>query len=338
MESTSYSDIEISQAWLTLIYNDLHRGTIEGKEEETILPASFPLIERICQCNTHHMNLIVAMLAETRDKYNGKGEVAATYCLADACLDIDEPRTIQAIFWICQHLGSFKDLKRWCHHLYKKNYSRYAYTIEHIVHKMNDQLYLDTCMIDPADRTNIAKWIPRERSKYGGWLYDMLVIDWCKKTRPTYMFQNIDRGTMKTFCKEYRQILSKMHREEEIIDYKVPYTMEQLVDMAYNEILYPCTIDLVKAEKEWTIHQDNCVGTRQAKNALLFLVPSSNRHHFKKQVATLCQAMMYTGKRRFVLLKEGVPVMVQYTQDNTWQEVVQDIWSYKKTTESSDTH
>lgn len=298
--------------------------------------APYDCIQRICQYSPYHMNLLLAMMAETRDKYNGKGLVAATYMLAETWLQIDELRTIHTIFWICNHLGSFKDLKWWCFHLHNTDPVRYAYTIDYIVHKMNEQLYQDMCMVDPLDRSNIAKWIPREKSKYGGWLYNKLAVDWYNKTQINAFVTPMPN----TLCKEYRKVLSKLHNEQEQEQtyYKVVYTLEELIDKTHDEIMYPCTTNHVNLEAEWQRHKEKKVGTRVAKNMLLFLLPSPNLAHFKKQVATVCQAMMYTGKRRIITLVQGSPVMTQFKSDDTWLHMVKHIWTFfKPDKEANDT-
>ena len=77
--------------------------------------------------------------------------------------------------------------------------------------------HIDTIRPDARNYiSNVAKWIPREKSKYG-WLYDKIVKQWNIIHRP-FLFENIDtiqqyEKVMK-FCKmDFRNMVSKMNKE-----------------------------------------------------------------------------------------------------------------------------
>ena len=114
------------------------------------------------------------------------------------------------------NFASWKDAKHLCHYVkYRTNIlceEQKEKLIENIVQIMNQQLYRDVILHskNPTTTTTtttnppiswIAKWIPREKSKFA-WLYECLVKNWTENFEKTY----------KNPYKNYRKILTSLNQ------------------------------------------------------------------------------------------------------------------------------
>ena len=323
---------EIIKAWIVLIYNDLHRG----KSEESRIFPSFPqFIEKISSGKQEHLWILFCLLAETRDIHNGKGEIVASYQYIEKWLEFDEDRTISALFWMCRKgISCWKDLKRICHILHKQNKKENVRIINKIVAKMNQQVYRDMWEVDPKFRSNICKWIPREGSKYGGWLYDDLALQWCKLTHQTYLLQNMNRRCMNKCRRIYRKIIAKQYQE-----YQESMKSNQIVTpiTTWEKLIEKTTIlqgiPNSKIEEEFkqgpsSSSSSKSSNYRKPKNLLPIWIPSNKSHNFDKQVVTICQTIKRTRSRRIFVL-DPIPRIVSWKETTPWAEIVHDLYKFK---------
>jgi len=303
---------EEEEEWVTMVYQDMNRDKNPGFKHKH--PS--PRIE----------SWLWVMMAETRDKIYGKGEIDAIYRWAESQIsDDDDPSQkeqekqrvmIEMVCWIARNVGCWKDIKKWCHELHKKDVTKHKGTIRALVQKMNDQLNQDVWQPDPQKRSNIAKWLPRENTQYGGWLYDDLVHDWCTRIqhRP-YLVMN--SACWKKCRGEYRRTVSNTNKE----------------NSENNTRKYPIT----KSWESWATEslrgkttQPKCfmAYAKPAKNMLVIVQPSPDKKQWLKQAITLCQAMMYTKKRDCFMLHPGKaqPQWHDYEAQETWSDVLKAIW------------
>lgn len=145
------------------------------------------------------------LIPHTRDIYVGKGERDLTYQMIIVWYNIFPKLAIYAIETICSchQIGSWKDAKYICHHIkYHTNLlgeEQKQNLIVHIVKYMNKELSEN----QNQPTSLIAKWIPREKSKFG-WLYESLVQHWIEEYE-THKPTQINTRHYKI----YRKIISK---------------------------------------------------------------------------------------------------------------------------------
>ena len=149
------------------------------------------------------------LIVYTRDIYDGKGERDLTYNMIMVWYKHFPSLAMYIFEKICSKFGSWKDAKYLCHFI-KHNANHFLSEekqekcLENIIQIMNTQLHNDI-----TNRNNlslIAKWIPREKSKFG-WLYECLVKNWNQKEKEkTY------QPSYKIY-KKYRKILTSLNRK-----------------------------------------------------------------------------------------------------------------------------
>ena len=311
----------ITQSWITMIYNDMHR------KPDAALPPYYFILNTICKNNPHYMNLLFCIIAETRDYQMGRGEAECIFPLVEMWMEYNAGYTIDALFnMYASGIGCWKDLKKWCHDMHKRDRVKYAPAIQRIVEKMNEQLYADAVEPDANKRSNIAKWIPREKSKYGGWLYDELAADWC---RP-YSVYNMNMNKCR---RDYRRVLSAMHAQAmphektlQQVQLKAAEPMEKLVKKTTQCFGF----EVQGIEEAWHSCMYSVV-QQDAKNMLIVLLPSADPRHFEIQIAVLCQAMYSSNRKRFAVMRAGVgiPEILDWS-GKSWTETVDALWGIHK--------
>ena len=264
-----------------------------------------------------------AMMAETRDIINGKAEIDATYKWAEILLNKHEEYTLDVVCWMARNVGCWKDIKKWCHDLHEKDSKRYKPTIKSLIHRMNNQLHEDLWQSDPQKRSNIAKWLPRENTRYGGWLYDDLAIDWCIRVKhQPYLIQHMNHACLKKCRRDYRITVSTLYtdyRENTKRDNQTNISMESWIQ------------DVI--EQKQPTQLPNCMmpykDNQLAKNTLVIVIPSSDIKNQKKQVATICQTMFNTGTRKMFIMHKNKkqPQSYEYPDDLSWTQIAQAVWN-----------
>ena len=168
------------------------------------------------------------LIAYTRDIYDGKGERDLTYMMITVWYNLF-PQFARFMFeqLAVNHFSSWKDAKYLCHYVKYRTQilseEQKETFIQDIVQIMNQQLYRDFVTDSNVTISWIAKWIPREKSKFS-WLYECLVKNW----KENYEILH------KNPYKNYRKILTSLNqildtpqikqcerRPEEIDYYKV---------------------------------------------------------------------------------------------------------------------
>ena len=154
--------------------------------------------------------MILCAIAYTRDIRYGKGERDLTYMMIYALYKFFP---IPAIYlmkeivgqneesygsWKQESYGSWKDISRLCDYI-KTETSEHNPLITTLVEMAINQLKRDEREESPS---NVAKWIPRENSKYG-WLFDIFVKNYYQlSSEPT----NENRRT-------FRKLISRTNRK-----------------------------------------------------------------------------------------------------------------------------
>jgi hypothetical protein len=181
--------------------------------------------------------LLYKIIGKTRDIHGGKGEYALSYMmvwiwykyypvLAKTALQLfvlGSEQSVEAPY------GSWKDMKYFCKYVLDqtgdKSHPLIQYCIEHLNFQlcMDDEIYNSSSAADEKKISLVAKWIPRESSKFG-WMYENLAVqyypEYMEKVRDRVL---TDRSRIKAIkkCKaQYRMLLSKLNRHIDTVQIK----------------------------------------------------------------------------------------------------------------------
>ena len=166
---------------------------------------------------------MIELIKNMRWEY-GLNKRLLSYCLLDILSEHDI-NLANELFLNFTTIGSWKDLKyfyMFCSLIGKEFTSS---VIDYSIQLANEQLKKDLLNYTNTNTTNsisnIAKWIPREKSKYKK-LYERLVIDYFKDTN-YFKYTNNSEQKKKAMNKakmEYRKILSKLNVELDTVQIK----------------------------------------------------------------------------------------------------------------------
>ena len=174
-----------------------------------------------------YLCMLYKMIGYTRDIVNGKGEYELSYmmiycwshyfpelaCFALKCLvtlDDEHP------------YGSWKDIKLLCNYCMKRDNHTDSPLIAYAIKLFNQTLATDYAnSISNCDDTIslAAKWVPREKSKYG-WLFEMLAKDYFRYILDTANTEeSYKRAVLK--CKtDYRKLISGLNKKLDTLQIK----------------------------------------------------------------------------------------------------------------------
>jgi hypothetical protein len=169
------------------------------------------------------------MIGQTRDVIDGKGEYTLSYMMIYVWYFFSPELACFALLSFIQNdsnehpYGSWKDMKYFCNFCKSRGLANNHFLIQYVIALINDQLKIDLEKIQKNDIHRIslvAKWIPREKSKKFGWLYDLLSMHFFSYYLET---TNSDESYRKARIKcntEYRKITSFLNRELDTVQIK----------------------------------------------------------------------------------------------------------------------
>jgi hypothetical protein len=162
--------------------------------------------------NSHpkYLKLMVGLIKCMRHE-DGLDKRLLSYCLLDI-LSEHQTKLANELFLNFTIIGCWKDLKYF--YIFAREIGK-EYTssvVEYSIQLANEQLRRD--LLEDTNISNVAKWIPREKTKYKK-LYERLVVnyfedyDYFKYTKT----QEQKKRSMNKAMMEYRKILSKLNRQ-----------------------------------------------------------------------------------------------------------------------------
>ena len=173
--------------------------------------------------NNIYLSLMIKLIKHMRWEH-GFNKRLLSYCLLDILSEYDITLANE-VFLNFTTIGSWKDLKyfyMFCSIIGKEYTSS---VIDYSIKIANEQLKSDLLNCESVNNnisiSNIAKWIPREKSKYTK-LYERLVIDYFKDTNYfKYANNSIQKKKAMNKAKmEYRKILSKLNAKLDTVQIK----------------------------------------------------------------------------------------------------------------------
>ena len=170
--------------------------------------------------NLDNLILLAKMTLNTRDCV-GKGERDLTYMMLKVWYDYKPEiafyifETIMLNTELKEPLGSWKDIKYLCNYLLSATNNKEHPFIDYLINLTNYHLKQDwDTLVTKTDKnvTLLAKWIPREKSKKFGWLYELLVRNMFSRYYTTAKTDKARKSADRKARKEYRTICSTLNR------------------------------------------------------------------------------------------------------------------------------
>ena len=194
--------------------------------------------------------ILYKIIGKTRDIEGGKGEYAISFMMIwtwfqyfplmaefALALFVVPPASLQIknserFSFVCVTgevtvpYGSWKDMKYFCDYVRNKCGSENHRLVDVCVHYVNSQLRTDDLdyedHIDSANLSLVAKWIPREKSKFG-WLHKKLAVayfpDYMRSAESSTMKNSIGRAEKKCLA-NYRTLYAKLNRHLDTVQIK----------------------------------------------------------------------------------------------------------------------
>jgi len=188
---------------LSIIWFNLSRKESTNELKELFKDVLEKIKQREQSKMIEYLELILCMIAYTRDIRYGKGERDLTYMMMYTLYTFFPIPAVYLIKEIVgentESYGSWKDIARLCDYIKRETNDENPLIIT-LVEMATNRLKRD--ITEKEDPSNVAKWIPRENSKYG-WLFDIFV-----KTH--YQLDNSPKNTHKA---SFRKLVSNMNRK-----------------------------------------------------------------------------------------------------------------------------
>jgi len=174
----------------------------------------------------HYFILLYKLIAYTRDIFVGKGERDLTYMMIYVWYTQFPILAIHILQQTAKSsLGCWKDIKYFCKYVRENSPEKHKDPIiETCVNILNQQLIKDLSKSESeSKKTNVSKWIPREKSKKFGWLFDICAIQWSQIMYPEYYYFATTKPSISFQNKvkrEYRKNISNLNRQLDTIQIK----------------------------------------------------------------------------------------------------------------------
>lgn len=133
---------------------------------------------------TKYLNILFKLIAQTRDIDQGKGERDLFYMMIYVFYQFLPEQAFRMISFLVYlenetlPFGSWKDMKRLSQYVYKKTDDKDHPIILHCIQLICKQIEVDLNyeQNDPSKLSLCSRWVPRESSKSGCWLFRLIAI------------------------------------------------------------------------------------------------------------------------------------------------------------------
>lgn len=203
-----------------------------------------------------YLSILFRLIGQTRDVVHGKGERDLTYMLISVWYNYLPIPAMFALRLITQNMddstscsglfssyGSWSDIKHFCNyiHMRERDEKKKSVLIDTALGLLNHQLAVDkrnwekvmdeyindnsvnimSLKTRPCGRDEMslaAKWVPREKSKFG-WLFDILAEKYCAGYLRDDELLSKNDNINKKKC-YYRKLISRLNRELDTVQIK----------------------------------------------------------------------------------------------------------------------
>ena len=194
--------------------------------------------------NLRLFKMALKIIANVRDIKNGKGEYQLSYTLL-YILHKYYPNIAKLTFlkFITMEdnnhcLGSFKDVKYFCNYIKSREYSEDHPFINYIVETIVYMLKEEEGLYNKGEKNSLlAKWLPREKSKKFGWLFDKIAYvyyDYIINTAKTSIKKRSAERKAKTLL---RKLLAKINKKLDTTQIHMAGKTWSLID--FNKVTGP---------------------------------------------------------------------------------------------------
>jgi len=226
---------------ITVFWFNLSRKS-EMKELKTMF---IEIMERIKRRNNlnydeegtkNFLEQLCCIIAYVRDIRYGKGERNLTYMMI---FILHQYFPVLALYLVQEitgynkpSYGSWKDIPRLCEYIRNESEKKESDGfILSLIEMANRQLKRD---LANAPISNVAKWIPREKSKYGRWQFDIFIKS----------FFGLDMQPTGGQRKKYRKIISSLNRQLDTPEIKL--CEKRIEDIDLNRLTYDTWLKIGK--------------------------------------------------------------------------------------------
>lgn len=149
------------------------------------------------------------MIGHTRDIIDGKGEYTLAYMQIVVWYKFFPGLAKFALRCFVQlddlhPYGSWKDIKYFCNYCVQCGFTYNHPLIKYALQLINDELKNNSTSL-------LAKWIPREKSKKFGWIFEQLAVDYFQKYLDTATDNNKKKLAIIKAKMDYRKLISKLN-------------------------------------------------------------------------------------------------------------------------------
>jgi hypothetical protein len=250
---------------ITVFWFNLSRKS-EMKELKTMF---IEIVERIKRRNNlnyddegtkNFLEQLCCIIAYVRDIRYGKGERNLTYMMI---FILHQYFPVLALYLVQEitgynkpSYGSWKDIPRLCEYIRNESEKKESDGfILSLVEMANRQLKRD---LANAPISNVAKWIPREKSKYGRWQFDIFIKS----------FFGLDMQPTGGQRKKYRKIISSLNRQLDTPEIKI--CEKRIEDIDLNRLTYDTWLKIgKKIPPELEFEQHYPPGNQENYNSFL---------------------------------------------------------------------
>jgi hemerythrin-like domain-containing protein len=171
--------------------------------------------------DSSEFDILIKLIKYTRDIHYGKGEQQISYMMLFELYKKHPQSALLLLSEFVHHYGSWRDIPYICDYI-SKTCSREHSFIYEAIDIMNNQLFIDSTT--ELSISNVAKWIPREKSKFS-WLFDLLLENWVQKHIP-HIFKYVKTNDQMIKAKSkassiYRNVFVKLSSRLNLIETKL---------------------------------------------------------------------------------------------------------------------
>jgi hypothetical protein len=177
-----------------------------------------------------YLTILYKMVGHTRDIIDGKGEYQLTYMMIYVWYEIEPELAFFALKTLVQFenssihpYGSWKDIKYFMNYCNVNKQIEDPYNhplINYCCQLINNQLDFENNKCETGEYSLASKWVPREKSKKFGWVYEMLACDYFYMYMETITNEKSKNSAIRKCKTDYRKLISGLNRKIDTLQIK----------------------------------------------------------------------------------------------------------------------
>lgn len=193
-----------------------------------------------------HLKLLYALIGETRDIIDGKGEYTLAYMMILTWYEFFPELAVFAIRTFVNDdihptesshpYGSWKDIKYLCTYIKDQTNDPNHPLIHNAIDIMNEQIRIDSQKTSNVSLSLAGKWVARQGNTKFGWLFNKLAeryfpeyIESANKSNPVTRINTLRKASLKART-EYRKLCSSLNNKLDTIQIKQCANVWETID------------------------------------------------------------------------------------------------------------